>query len=237
MKIDKNEVHIWSTSLTRTSTELTAAYASLSQVEVYRAEHFKFPIHRDRFTAAHGWLRDTLSLYLNIAPAAISFLYSEHKKPFLPPSNSPALQFNLSHSADMAVCAITLNQSVGIDIELMETESKLDLAERFFSTEEYNTLIQSPESKRTSIFYTIWARKEAILKATGKGLSIPLDQFTVPLQEKMTQIELEKQSWSLLPIHIHPEYQSALAASGAVKKISYFEWLNNQPKLIKEEII
>lgn len=237
MKIDEYEAHIWSSSLIMAPDDLATAQTLLSPDEAARAARFHFPVHRDRFIAAHSWLRNTLSLYLETAPATISFLYSEHNKPYLPPSTKLPLQFNLSHSADLAVCAITHNQSVGIDIEKMEINSNTDLAKRFFSTEEYHVLMQSPEHERATVFYAIWARKEAILKATGKGLRIPLNQFTVSLQKSITHIELEDHSWSLLPLTIHPDYQAALAMNGLVKKISYWEWDSSNPKLTKEEII
>ncbi len=237
MKIDKNEVHIWSSSLIISPSDLADAHALLSPDEAARAARFHFPLHRHRFIAAHSWLRRILSAYLDTPPAAIAFAYSAHKKPYLPSSGIFSVQFNLSHSGDMAVCAITSNHPVGIDIEEIKKTNYTDLAKRFFSADEYNMLIQSPEENQATIFYAIWVRKEAILKATGKGLSIPLNKFTVSIQTSVSHIELENQSWSLLPLSIHASYQAALAITGSVKKISYWEWHAAQPKLDKEEII
>lgn len=217
--------------------ELAVAQVLLSPDEVDRANRFHFPLHRDRFLIAHSWLRNVLSLYLDKAPSAISYHFTPEKKPYLEPANGKQLTFNLSHSADLAVCAVTIDHDIGIDIEQMETESKEDLAKRFFSKSEYNLLTQVPAANRLAAFYQIWARKEAILKATGKGLSIPLNQFSVSIEPALTHIELENKVWSLLPLSIHQDYQAALAMNGKVKKISYFEFINHKPTLMNEQVL
>lgn len=237
MNLNKNEVHIWSTVLSMGADELAAAKQLLSTDEQARAERLLSPQHQERFIVAHSWLRSILSLYLDMSPAAIHFHFTTHKKPYLAHPNGIPLNFNLSHSVDLAVCAITLENEIGIDIEKMETESKDDLAKRFFSQTEYNLITNAPLATRTSIFYQIWARKEAILKATGKGLSTPLNQFSVSIEPALTHIELENKVWSLLPLSIHQDYQAALAVGGKINKISYFDFIHHKPHLMNEQVL
>lgn len=237
MNLSKNEVHIWSTPLSMRADELDVAKALLSPDEAARAARFHLSLHQERFIIAHGWLRNVLSLYIDKAPASIAYHFTQHKKPYLDPIEGLSLRFNLSHSADIAVCAISIDQELGVDIEKMGTENKEDLAKRFFSESEYNLITSAPPENRVILFYQLWARKEAILKATGKGLSIPLNQFSVAIESTLTHIELENKVWSLLPLSIHQDYQAALAIDGKINKISYFEFINHKPNLMNEQVL
>lgn len=237
MKLNKNEVHIWSTSLSMKADELDVAKSLLSPEEAARAARFHLALHRDRFIASHSWLRNILSLYLDIASSTISYSYTEHKKPYLSPIHHKQLYFNLTHSADMAACAISIDQELGVDIEKMGSESKEDLAKRFFSQTEHSLISEGSHESRITRFYQIWVRKEAILKATGKGLSTPLNQFSVSVEPGLTHIELENKVWSLLPLSIHPDYQAALAVGGKINRICYFDFINHKPHLVNEQVL
>lgn len=237
MNLSKNEVHIWSTPLSMGMDELAVANALLSPDEAARAARFQLPVHRDRFIIAHSWLRNVLSLYLDQSPSAIAYHFTTHKKPYLAPDGGLELSFNLSHSADIAVCAISVHHELGIDIEQMAAKCKDGLAKRFFSQSEYNLISSASPATRVSTFYQIWVRKEAILKATGKGLSIPLHRFSVSVEPTLTHIELDNKLWSLLPLSIHQDYQAALAIDGKINKISYFEFINHKPNLVNEQVL
>lgn len=235
MNLIKNEAHIWSTSLSMVM-EDPSIIDHLSQDEQLRAKRLKIDQIRRRFIASHSWLRKILSFYTDTSPNTLQFTYARHNKPALSP-NPSQVQFNLSHSADMAVCAVAKGQAVGIDIEYQKAQSNLALAKRFFSIDEYNLLNQSPENLQISQFYELWTKKEALLKATGKGLFIPLNQFSVTIDQNLTQIMLDNQLCSLIPIFIHKQYASALAIEGTITKISYFQLKNHLPTLMNEQIL
>lgn len=231
MELKPHEIHVWSQSLVITPAQARVMQIVLSEDERKRAQRFHQEIHQLRFTAARFTLRHILSLYLNIAPQAIVFAYAEHNKPYLPAY--PHLQFNVSHSHDIAVYAITLNHAIGIDIEKIG-DNKDDLARRFFSPDENALLKSQTDDARVISFYQIWARKEALIKAVGKGLSIPLASFSVAINNHPEIIELENEQWSLHSLHIDPAYQAAFASNQKIDRITYWHLENTEPHLIRQ---
>lgn len=103
------------------------------------------------------------------------FSINEYGKPIL--TEPKGIYFNISHSGNWVVCAIDEKQ-VGIDIEQI-TQIDLKIAERFFSSNEYLSIINQPNEIRQEFFYKLWTLKEAYIKAVGKGLSMPLDSFSI----------------------------------------------------------
>ena len=233
MQLNANDVHIWSIDLSIISKQENQTLALLSADETARAHRFHFPIHRERFVLARSALRQILSLYLNIAPNKIEFFYTEYKKPYLNTSETIPLQFNLAHSHEMAVYAFTLNHAVGIDIEKMKEDYDAAVAKRYFSHQENEHLNQLPNRDKIIGFYRLWARKEAVIKAAGKGLFIPLSSFSVSVEDKRETIVLENEKWTLLSLDIHPAYQTALASNQNIKSIWYWRFFNQTPTLEK----
>lgn len=83
--------------------------------------------------------------------------------------------YNISHSGNYVVCAFSTNE-VGIDIEA-EKELQLDIARRFYHPDEFSEIVQTDPEEQSELFYRIWVMKESYLKATGTGLSVPLNSF------------------------------------------------------------
>ena len=173
------EIHLRIAPLDLGAAEIEAERALLSEDEIRRADAFRRPLDRIRFTAARAWLRRTLASCLGRDPARLVFAVGPHGKPFLPEAGG-ALDFNLSHSGGFALLAVSPGFPVGADIEEMRPiEEKL--AERFFSPGEIRALRALPPAGREAGFFRCWTRKEAYLKALGSGLATPLDGFTVTL--------------------------------------------------------
>lgn len=225
MHIKPHEIHVWSIALRLSDDQEKKQLAILSDDEEERAGRFYFPIHRQRFIAAHAALRQILSLYVNLAAKDIVFGYTEYKKPYLQTPEATRLQFNLSHSDDLAVCAITLDHAVGIDIEKVEDTDKQDIAARFFSPRENAYLAGLSQPEKTISFYRLWSRKEALLKAIGKGLFIPLSSFTVSLHDEKETITLENETWSLHTLPHYLGYQSAVASNQDKIQICHWDFL------------
>jgi 4'-phosphopantetheinyl transferase len=132
---------------------------------------------RRRYAVAHGSLRQRLASTLGTEePASLVIAVGEHGKPFLADG---ALEFNLADSADVAVIAISDEGPVGVDVELVRPIEHERLARRFFSMLECAALDEAPDPEHA--FFTIWTRKEAVVKATGRGISGGLSAFTVEL--------------------------------------------------------
>ena len=138
----------------------------------------------------------------------------------------------MSHSADMAIYAISRNRKVGIDIEKIVDDFPCeDIAEKFFSPMENKELLKiEPGNLRELAFFTTWTRKEAYIKARGEGLSMPLDQFDVSVSPHKPANLIanrrdteEVKRWTLMDLKTNPGFVSTLAAEGSDLRISYWE--------------
>src|SRR5271156_6859731 len=180
--LGNDEVHVWRASLDRSPSQVDGLLDTLAPDEQARAGQFYFPIDRDRFIVARGRLRELLGRYLNRPARAVSFQYGTHAKPALAFESESALRFNISHSQDTAIYAVTRGREIGIDLEFIRDDVEIaDIARRFFSGHEVAMLQALPVGLQKSAFFLCWTRKEAYIKARGEGLSLPLDQFDVSL--------------------------------------------------------
>ncbi|MGA7302753.1 MAG: 4'-phosphopantetheinyl transferase superfamily protein, partial [Candidatus Sulfotelmatobacter sp.] len=153
----------------------------LSPDELGRANRFHFEKDRLHFSRCRSVLRQLLAGYLQIPATEICFEYSASGKPgLLAEQNPKSLQFNVSHSAGVALIAVGSQHRLGVDIERIRGDVDTgSLAERFFSLRERAGLQLLPDQLRVQGFFACWTRKEAFLKATGEGLSFPLTDFSV----------------------------------------------------------
>lgn len=219
------EVHIWRTDLPTSNldsdlpTQVTRLLPLLSDDEQARANRFYFAKDRYRFTVARGMLRLILGRYLDIAPQDLKFQYGSVGKPALAYPDT-SLCFNVSHSAQIALYAIAQNLEVGIDVEQVRSDCDYDaIASRFFATSEQSALNRLPPDLKSQGFFNCWTRKEAILKALGSGLTVPLDQFEVSLRPGEPACLLSANNptqlgdWSLVDLPLEG-YAAAVAGWG-----------------------
>jgi 4'-phosphopantetheinyl transferase len=169
-------VHVWHL---HAATEHPAYERHLAPDELARAERFHDPRHGSQWRYFHCALRQILASYTDSASHALRFASIERDKPVL--ADFPALYFNLSHAAGQALLAVTTAAEVGIDIE---RERKLHdfeaMTRRYFSAREQQQLNALETAEKSSAFFRIWTRKEAVIKANGLGLGIALESFDVP---------------------------------------------------------
>lgn len=226
------DVDVWRIGLARDAASLATLWATLSEEERGRAERFVFPADRDRFLASHGALREILGRYLRCDPGRIAFRTTEYGKPFLAP-DSGSLRFNLSHSGDQALFAVTRSRQIGVDIErLREDFDVYEIADRFFSPGEVAALRALPQASLREGFFTCWTRKEAYIKARGEGLSMPLDRFDVSVAPGSEARLLAArgdpaaaEGWTLRAIDPGEGYVAALAVEGASRfEVRSFDW-------------
>lgn len=174
---------IWSWSLDQPDTTLQRFRDLLSENELQRADNFVKPESAKRFVAARAGLRLLLSQETATSARDIRFAYGSSGKPRLvAPSESP-IEFNLSHSAGTALCAIG-KQPVGVDLEQMRGLSDLGgLARRWFTEAEQQRINSTPSEHQLTEFFGIWTKKEAVLKLVGVGVGESLPRVEVPLTE------------------------------------------------------
>jgi 4'-phosphopantetheinyl transferase len=174
----EGEIDLWIANAHDTTDSLTVYRHLLSQDELDRASHFKFDHLSDFYIFCRGTLRRILSRYLGIPGDTVRFRYGEMGKPFL--ETPTDLQFNVSHSGDLFVCAVSSGMIIGVDVEeIRPIDDMTAIASHFFSPAEQRHLASLAEADRTHAFYECWTRKEAVIKATGEGVSRPLDSFEV----------------------------------------------------------
>jgi 4'-phosphopantetheinyl transferase len=233
MTLSSHDVHVWRASLELSAEHVQRLRQTLAADEIARAERFYFEKDRKHFIVARGVLRVILSRYLGLDPTQLEFSYSSYGKPAL--TTSPGkdwLRFNLSHSHELALYAITYGREVGIDIEYMRDKvSSEAIAEHYFSPREVTVLRALPVSLRREAFFTCWTRKEAYIKARGEGLSFPLDHFDVSLVPGEPAALLhtlgdphEASRWSLQALAPAMGYAAALAVEGHDWRLSCWQW-------------
>ena len=148
-----------------------------------RASRLGVSHDRGAFIAAHALTRGTLSRYASLAPSEWRFCSGPHGKPEIAAEvDSPPLRFNLSHTRGLVAVAVGMRHSLGVDIELVDRDRLgLDLALSTFAPAECEHLLRLPVAEQTVAAFRFWTLKEAYLKATGLGLSVPLKHFAFTL--------------------------------------------------------
>ncbi|MCP4641832.1 MAG: 4'-phosphopantetheinyl transferase superfamily protein [bacterium] len=178
---EPDAAHVWLVSTDQSADVVNSLLDDLDADERTRASRFRAPAARERYVVARACLRRLLGSYLGVAPTEIELEYGPHGKPQVRlDSSAPELQFNLTHSGDLALVAVAVDRRIGVDIERRRDRIDLEgIAKRFFAPEESAALMQLPDSERMRAFGQCWTRKEAYIKAWGEGLSHPLDAFVV----------------------------------------------------------
>jgi len=228
-----NQVDIWRIDLAGHNNRIQQYRCLLSPGEIQRADRFYFEKDRRRFTVARVAMREILSRYAGLAPQELCFSYGAKGKPELCEAvEQSGVKFNLSHSSECALLAVTRHLTIGVDIELVNAESATqEIAEHFFSAVEVQTLQALPSHQRVEAFFSCWTRKEAYVKALGEGLSIPLDSFVVALAPgipaALLHVEVdasEVQRWSMYNIEATEGYKAALVVEGKGHWLRQLDW-------------
>lgn len=158
---------------------LTGMLDNLSETERQKAASFRLPLMRQRYIAVRYLVRKTLGHYLQTEPRALQFYADTYGKPFLA---CGSLHFNISHTADLLMIAVANFPDIGIDVESIKPRGSLDgLAVRCFTETEYQTWRELPGTQQEKVFYRLWTKKEAFVKAVGRGIALGLEKCEVQL--------------------------------------------------------
>jgi len=218
-----SKVQIFRLDLDADSSAAAVAFDTLlSQSELRRADKFVYPIHRQRYVRGRTWVRQTLSSFLDIAPKQIVLDKLEFGKPVL---KDPALYFNLSHANQHAVLAVSETCHVGIDIESYERNVEVDALRRTHYTQLENDWLDqlSPAQLRAG-FFKLWTAKEARMKVTGEGFSLPPERIEVrcvdlePIRYLYPQ---EPRVWLTNLPELGADLSCTLATSAPITEVSY----------------
>jgi 4'-phosphopantetheinyl transferase len=205
--LDAGAVHLWLVELAGVE---QSQVEKLSVEERVRAERFVHPLDRTRYIAAHAILRSLLSDYVNLAPEELNFTRAAHGKPQL---DGQLLTFNLSHSNDLMLIAVSSRRELGVDIEAIRADFPFEmLADHYFAPEDQWSLRVTPQPARHTRFFEIWTRTEAELKASGVGLG-------------GTVAKDHQSRYSVHSFEPAPGYAAALAVEGRNFDLSCWRWL------------
>lgn len=233
----EEEVHIWRIALDR-GADLGELTGILSADERKRVGRFRFERDRRRAIVRRAALRQILADYLKASPAELEFSCGPQGKPALVEKWAHAVwHFNLSFSHELALCAVA-RQPLGIDIEWRRpVENAALVAKHFFTPAEVQ--LQTEAADADPVFLTHWARKEALIKATGSGLSVPLNSFDVSAVSHVRhwQVTLpdaagRPSTWWICDLAPPPEYLAALATAFRAERQRWFDW---QPTASKKD--
>jgi 4'-phosphopantetheinyl transferase len=222
------ELHVWRATLDPGARTLEQLEATLDQDERARARRFIVEHGARRFTAARGFLRDVLARYTGRHPASLHFEYGERGKPVL--AGGP--HFNLSHSGEVALLAVTGVAPVGVDVEQVNRLPDFEhIAERFFARGERDALRQAAPDDYADAWYRCWTRKEAYIKATGDGLHFPLDRFEVtllpgepPAIRTLDGSARAASAWTVHHLEPGPGAVGAVALAAPTSLVRLFDW-------------
>lgn len=232
MRITGDETHVWLLPCVQPGAMLDELSRLLDEDERRRAERYRFERDRNRFVAARGAVRRVLAGYLRCAPRDLEFDLGDHGKPRLAKGHATSLRFNVSTSQEWAMLAVTLGREVGVDVEYIDSRrADRAIARRYFAPREVRALEALQNGEWLRGFFTCWTRKEAFVKATGEGLSRPLDTFEVSVEVRRPEPLLwfrddnpAADCWRMTDLADLPGYASALVVAGSIGALRTFAW-------------
>lgn len=228
-QLPPHAVHIWIARLDEIARWGKSLQGDLSEEESQRASRFRFERDKLRYVTAHTVLRSILGSYLNTDPKPIEFKLEKNNKPVLSGMfDRRGIHFSMSRSDGLAIYAFARDRVLGVDIEKMELIPEMDrIVRRFFAPQEIEDYFRVPPAARMEVFFRCWTRKEAFLKATGNGLSLPLDSFSVSLQaDGQSLVKDASGNQTVTPhvllrdLHVERGFTAAVAVEGCNRLFS-----------------
>lgn len=182
MTLKDNFVEIWHGDILTDESPEQIYWPLLSDEEKKSASKYTRQELKHKYIKTRGILRTVLASYLNIAPQNVVIKIAEHGKPFLTDVN---LHFNLSHTANMFVIAISNTGEIGVDLEIARARQNLSgIVKKCFSKSESLYWNALPDAQKIALFFRFWVRKEAFVKAVGRGIALGLNHCEVdPLDQ------------------------------------------------------
>ena len=183
--IAQGEVQVWCARVDEAA--VAAAVGLLNEEERARMERMRLGIARHEFVVGRAMLRVLAGAAAACGPREVTIGVGEFGKPRV-----EGLEFSVAHAHGLVVLAVCRAAAVGVDVEWVEREIEaLEIARSNFAQGEVKRIEQAAEgTERARVFFAVWTRKEAIVKAHGQGLTIPLESFEVPEGEQEQAVEL-----------------------------------------------
>jgi 4'-phosphopantetheinyl transferase len=224
-------LQVWKLDLKPSPAAVCARWAAnLSLAEAERAGRFIREEDRARFVCGRGALRTLLGTRLGLSPRAVPLQAGASGKPELPAEIAPRIRFSISHSGEVVLVALSADADVGVDVELLRPlPDALALATRFFSPSESATLEALPHQDQLKAFYRFWTRKEAVLKASGQGIShglahVEVSGDAIPAMRCMDGDPNAGDQWTLCELEPAPDHLGAVAVHRPGAELAFREF-------------
>lgn len=220
----QDQVHLWRVCISAGDEQSASIQSFLSHTEKEQADRFASVGARSRFITGRAMLRRLLGAYTSTLARDVPLALDAGGKPrFAAADGTLQLKFNLAHSGDWVLLGFTSGGEIGVDIEQHRPiEHCQAIAERHYSSREFDTLLQSKGESQRELFFRIWTRKEAVLKWHGSGLQTPLSSIEVPIEpHAQGWVDLPKQAQScwVQSIDAPSGYCAALASARPIIKL------------------
>lgn len=232
LDVNTNKVFVYIVNMNKCLNNLDQFWNILSVSEKEQAKRYYTPLLTKRYVISHGILRHILSYYAKQPTHSLKFVNNKYGKPFL---KNSSIQFNMSHSHNMVYYIVAHDHKVGIDIEFHDhTIDVTALSELVLTPREITLLESFCPRERYKTFYTLWTKKEALVKAIGEGLSYPINSIEAMSIVSYDNITLTssdnnaKQKLYIYTLRSTPNYSGAIAIETKVDKIVYLEAVNQQ---------
>ena len=220
--VTDNKADIWRINISSNLFFLDHFLSVMQPTEIARANRYFQAKDKNRFIISRGALREILGKYLNQSPSSIEFAEGANKKPYIKSTDKTDLHYNISHSGDWILLAIA-NSEIGADTEQVNPAYHYhEVLQDNFSRDEINYIEQGISAER---FFMLWTRKEALTKATGKGL----DEY-LKLIPCLDGIHLAESSvisstndWLISSFELHEQYIASLAVNTIIEEIRFFD--------------
>ena len=232
--LKNEEIHLWKCLFSSKGNHISDLYGLLSQSEKQQAARFIYKKLRDRYCFYHGVLRIILGMYTHAPPDELIYIKNTFGKPQLSEKNNPGkIQFNFSDSDDIGLVAVVRNRPIGLDVEkVKKIVDARNIIHREFSPEEQHDLMSLSDAEITEPFFMCWTQKEAYIKAIGKGLSYPLNRFSVPIRnfnsvQKKQGIRIghaEMGEWRVDLLRPHEGYVGAVITKRTALELRLFDF-------------
>ena len=236
-RLENFVVHVWRVLLPKLGPYEDQLESVISDEERAWAQRFRLPDIRSSFILRRGFLRTLIQNYTGIKADRVEFCHSAWGKPSLSKGMGiDNFEFSVAHSRDSMILAFGRDLNLGVDLEYVDNNYPvIKIATRFFTPKESAALLEAADSHRlVSLFFEIWVRKEAFLKAIGRGLSLRLDSFEVPLNTagacaeeppiRSATMEKDGNLWFFSDITFNTLYKACLATSPPPSSIRIFDW-------------
>ena len=223
--MEDNAIEVFYVKLDKDEKVVSGMTEILASDEIIRATSYRFRDDKRRYVLTRGALRILLSEYLGTNPKNVMISYAEQGKPILEQPHA-GLHFNVSHSRDMVLIAVSRSNPVGIDIEFVNDRiDPFDIAKRVFPAEENKMLRSEKTASVMTAFYNLWTRREAFVKAVGDGISqikwrdcslVGDDAFSIPMTISYSGLG---DAYSLVSLPVNEHYRAGLATRGLMGSV------------------